>query len=380
MNDDIIRLLDRASNRVPALPAPLERILEDGRRKRRQRHAWMVGGVAAAVTAVIVGSAVALSGGIDRSPSPQPAGHTSTQPDQTAQAPACRSQDLGMTGGDSGTWQQLLSYSVTLTNTGDQVCHVDGADLRVVAQAATGDIDVDTARIQHQSATVEPGTAARVVFAMTPRPRHCRPDTPADMTLQVSVDASAVRTVVSAPGIGNAGCVVPTAVKLVDVAAPESATTSQQQTVTGTSSLDGRDQKVADAFVDFARTGENGPFDRPIELALGESVVKTLTAAEANDPAAWTVDMFGYAERGGTISALGLVRRADGMDLSYDRPLTCNGPGWVVQTPIGDTHHAISVKPADIDPQNGCFGWWQVILFTNDAGQVTAVDIQLDVP
>jgi hypothetical protein len=88
-------------------------------------------------------------------------------------------------------------------------------------------------------------------------------------------------------------------------------------------------RRVVNLFYRFADNPQSGgPFDTPISLGLGGRLVKTITARESYDEDAWVLDVTNYAERGGTVSALDLLRQSEGnFRVLAGEHRGCPGPG-----------------------------------------------------
>ena len=195
---------------------------------------------------------------------------------------------------------------MNLTNISADPCTIRGTDLSAVAITNAGAAAIDLSAIHGQVVTAAPDTAAGVVFAMgKPAGAHspqCSPLTP-DEQLTISLGGGTATTV-TVPGMG-AGCAEAVVVELVTVSptSPQSPPSSPGGVpVIADTVLSQQDQETAEAFLQYAGTRTGGAFATSVEVALGGSVVTTLSRSQAADPASWTVETGGYAERDGTIS------------------------------------------------------------------------------
>jgi hypothetical protein len=137
------------------------------------------------------------------------------------------------------------------------------------------------------------------------------------------------------------------------------------------------DRRVAKLFHRFADDASpRGPFDTPVSLGLANRFVRTIT--EPNNYDAWTLDLAGYADRVGQISALRLLREnAGNLRISNNLRAREICGAETVQPPPSLTGggRLVSIQPRD----RNCMDWWSVDLFVNDVGQVVGVNVTLGI-
>ncbi|GGO73941.1 hypothetical protein GCM10012276_20760 [Nocardioides deserti] len=131
-------------------------------------------------------------------------------------------------------------------------------------------------------------------------------------------------------------------------------------------------ERVARAFLRFARGRVGPPVDTPVELYLGGRFVRTLPNAEASDRAAWAVCPEGgsYAGRTCPFSAVDRLAGTPRVAVSSEEPRhPCAHP---VPLPGAGPGRSVTLQP---DVSLTCVDWFAVQLVVNDVGQVTTVNL-----
>ena len=129
-------------------------------------------------------------------------------------------------------------------------------------------------------------------------------------------------------------------------------------------------ERVARAFLRFARGGVGPPVDTPVELYLGGRFVRMLPNAEAGDRAAWAVCPEGasYAGRTCPFSAVDRLADTPRVAVSFEQPRhPCAHPPR-----MPGAGGRVTLEP---DASLTCVDWFAVQLLVNDVGQVTSVDL-----
>ncbi|MDN4172335.1 PASTA domain-containing protein [Nocardioides sp. SOB77] len=130
--------------------------------------------------------------------------------------------------------------------------------------------------------------------------------------------------------------------------------------------------RVARAFLRFARGEGTPPVDTPVDLYLGGRFVETLASAETGDRAAWEVCPEGGSYAGATcpFSALELLGETPRVAVTSPRPEhPCAHPSPLPGAAAG---RSVILQP---DEALACPSWFAVQLRVNEVGQVTAVDL-----
>jgi hypothetical protein len=136
---------------------------------------------------------------------------------------------------------------------------------------------------------------------------------------------------------------------------------------------------IGQRFADFA-TGRSPtlPIDTPVRLYRGHHYVRTLSADLASDPHAWTVcgpGHLGATCRLSTVETLASYAES-GHGLRASPPPTGGDPGFCLNaggeapTDTGGDH-VIALRPYPV----GCIGTFEVDIYSNDVGEIVAVDL-----
>lgn len=132
-------------------------------------------------------------------------------------------------------------------------------------------------------------------------------------------------------------------------------------------------QRVSDLFVDFALAGERTPpVDTPVDLYLGNVLVKTISSSDSRDPRAYDL-CESDGERACTTSAVSAVRAAG------PGGTRLGGSGGECLVRRGDALSLGGPPRVTIRPAAGvsCEDDFAVQLFISDVGQMTAVNLLL---
>ena len=169
---------------------------------------------------------------------------------------------------------------------------------------------------------------------------------------------------------------------------------SQERLPGGVTLPDEEQGALLGEFVNFAlrpdtTSAETVPFADQVDLGVGAEVKTTLSGSDLGNPQRWRVPLDGYAGGSGDTSALQLIagqgRRAlrQGIDTgifavtSGAHPRCTADPG----APLGgysvDQQLAVMPGARSID---ACLQWFAVDLYTDDAGDIAAVRVDLFEP
>jgi hypothetical protein len=137
--------------------------------------------------------------------------------------------------------------------------------------------------------------------------------------------------------------------------------------------------RVAGLFYRFAEdASRGGPFDTPVSLGLGNDFIRRVPSDSSE--AAWVLDLTGYAERGGTMSVLELLRdNADNLQIVTEPQSRPPCAQEVDEPPTSLTGGGARISIQSQEPLD-CTQWWSVDLFVNDVSQVVGVNVTLGSP
>jgi hypothetical protein len=154
--------------------------------------------------------------------------------------------------------------------------------------------------------------------------------------------------------------------------------------ITEPPSLVGHDPTgIARHFVDFADgLADSPPVDTPVRLYLGHRYVRTLSSDRASDREAWSVCRPGYAAATCPFSAIDTLREyVDSRGrLRVTPPPSRDDPSCLALLggPPKDTggNHVIAIEPE----HKSCVDTFEIDVYSNDVGQIVAVDLLLGEP
>ena len=141
------------------------------------------------------------------------------------------------------------------------------------------------------------------------------------------------------------------------------------------SETDGDD--VLDGLVAFARqpSDENWasmPFADRVRLGLGDRLLRTRSAQEVRDPAAWKLDVHLFRGGVGPFSALDVLATHEGpfeyREGSYRR---CASPSRAPPRPVSHLRR-LSIHPRE---PASCLQWFAVDVFVDQRGDIQAVTL-----
>lgn len=141
-------------------------------------------------------------------------------------------------------------------------------------------------------------------------------------------------------------------------------------------------QRLASAFLYFALGARaQPPVDTPVTLYLGNELIRVLDAADAADRDAWDVcpGSGSYAEATCPFSAVRTLRGgADDFNVSGDVPAESVCPNELVPSPTNvDGPIVGSITIGSIQ---SCMDYAAVVIYANDVGQITGVNLLLGSP
>lgn len=141
-------------------------------------------------------------------------------------------------------------------------------------------------------------------------------------------------------------------------------------------------QAVAEAFLDFASGGPAPTFAGKVQLLLGNVPVATVAAADAKQPATWSLPCTAYAERSCPIDALTYItkqgiaihgttarERSACHTVSGQRP-----PDLVTEQSLANSVSFGIAEPAQ------CVDNWEVQIWLDDSGAIRTVNLILGSP
>jgi hypothetical protein len=139
----------------------------------------------------------------------------------------------------------------------------------------------------------------------------------------------------------------------------------------------GTPDAIAAAFLDFAHgTRDTIPADAPIAVYLANKLVKTIPSADVNDRGAWQICASPSAQRDCPVSPLTVLSNPDFMPTITTTLPSCLGRLADPPTETGGTQMRALV-PYDA---TNCTQQYAVQIWTNDVGQITAVNLLLGNP
>lgn len=162
---------------------------------------------------------------------------------------------------------------------------------------------------------------------------------------------------------------------------------SQRQGAAGRGTAVSSEEKAADPdgvgrrFLDFALGRTDGlPVDTPVTLYLGNRLLKTIPASDADDRAAWRLCAT-YGEGSCPFSALETLARNGDHPLAWSndphRGTFC--PDGLAPGPPTDTGGTYAVVLSIPEPQS-CAQAFEVQVWVNDVAQIVAVNLLLGSP
>ena len=134
---------------------------------------------------------------------------------------------------------------------------------------------------------------------------------------------------------------------------------------------------VLNGLVAFARQPSNEtwasvPFAGRVKLGLGDRLLKTRSAQELRDPAAWKLDVYLFRGGVGPFSALDVLAGHQGPlehhEGSYRR---CASPSRAPPRPVSRLRR-LSIQPRE---PASCLRWFAVDVFVDESGDIRAVTL-----
>lgn len=139
-------------------------------------------------------------------------------------------------------------------------------------------------------------------------------------------------------------------------------------------------ETLVDAFVNFAHDPTDGsfaelPLAENVDLGLGPTIIKTVTADELRQPETWRLDVKDFRASTGPFSAFNALGRSDIYDITIGEHAHCASPP--VPPPDGyEDLDRVSVQPRQ-GLRSGCLEWTTVDFFLGPNGDVAAITLDI---